>query len=45
MSKEINTAEYSNILQQAVQEIRTARITIANKTIIAKRYKCWSYGS
>ena len=46
MSKELNihTAEYSNILQQAVQEIRTARIVIAKQINSSIQSSYWNLG-
>jgi predicted nuclease of restriction endonuclease-like (RecB) superfamily len=46
MSKELNihTAEYSDILQQAVQEIRTARIVIAKQINSSIQSSYWSLG-
>jgi hypothetical protein len=46
MSKEINlnTAAYSNILQQAVQEIRTARIVLAKQINSSIQSSYWNLG-
>ena len=46
MSKELNihTAEYSDILQQAVQEIRTARIVIAKQVNRSIQSSYWNLG-
>jgi predicted nuclease of restriction endonuclease-like (RecB) superfamily len=46
MSKELNihTAEYGNILQQAVQEIRTARIVIAKQINSSIQSSYWNLG-
>ncbi len=46
MSKElsIHTAEYSDILQQAVQEIRTARIIIAKQVNSSIQSSYWNLG-
>jgi predicted nuclease of restriction endonuclease-like (RecB) superfamily len=46
MSKELNihTAEYSNILQQAVQEIRTARIVVARQINSSIQSSYWNLG-
>jgi len=40
----LNTVEYNNILQQAVQEIRTARITIAKQVNSSKQSTYWNLG-
>jgi predicted nuclease of restriction endonuclease-like (RecB) superfamily len=46
MSKELNihTAAYSNILQQAVQEIRTARIVVAKQINSSIQTSYWNLG-
>ena len=46
MSKELNihTAEYSDILQQAVQEIRTARIVIVKQVNRSIQSSYWNLG-
>lgn len=46
MSKELNipTAEYGNILQQAVQEIRTARIVVAKQINSSIQSSYWNLG-
>lgn len=46
MSKELNihTAEYSNILLQAVQEIRTARIVVAKQINSSIQSSYWNLG-
>ena len=40
----LNTVEYNNILQQAVQEIRTARITIAKQVNSSIQSTYWNLG-